>query len=301
MTEITLSDVSSEQLLQLGDAALTTGDARLAFKLYAAALPKTKGFLWLRLRLRVGIARNANNRTLTSLAVLRAIDDTGFIFVGEGLATWNKTLPFMEDKRFLDLVEKHADLAPLPNWHWNLHTVLWAINQARTIPGDFVELGVFKGHTTSFLADYVDFAQWKQRWYLYDTFEGIPDDQLDEGWAEINQSTYKDTFSFDAVRDLFGQYDNIDVIKGRVPEILQQKCPDKISFIHLDLNNTAAEIGALNYLYDRISPGGVIVLDDYGWAASRQQHLAENAWFAERGLQILALPTGQGLFVKPGV
>lgn len=299
MSRTILTNVSPERYLALGDAATLALDGVLARSFYSAALKEAKGFLWLRLKLRLGLLRHPNARTLTTFAALKAIDEAGFIFVGEGLATWQKTTPFMEDKKFLQLMDKHADLAPLPNWHWNLHTVLWAVNQARHVPGDFVELGVFKGHTTMFVADYVDFAQWDRRWWLYDTFDGIPDDQLDEGWAEKNALAYHGTFSFETVRDQFAIYPNIDVIQGRVPEILAERCPERIAFMHVDLNNVAAEIGALDVLYDRVSPGGVLVFDDYGWAVSREQHLAENAWFAARGLQILALPTGQGLLVKP--
>jgi hypothetical protein len=43
----------------------------------------------------------------------------------------------------------------------------------------------------------------------------------------------------------------------------------------------------------------VVVFDDYGWFTAREQFDAENAWMRERGLEILELPTGQGLFVKP--
>ncbi|MEW5687101.1 MAG: hypothetical protein AB1942_19445 [Pseudomonadota bacterium] len=34
-------------------------------------------------------------------------------------------------------------------------------------------------------------------------------------------------------------------------------------------------------------------------SAAARQHIAETTCFAERGLHILPLPTGQGVFVKP--
>lgn len=45
-------------------------------------------------------------------------------------------------------------------------------------------------------------------------------------------------------------------------------------------------------------PGGLIVLDDYGWLGYRAQKEAEDAFFAERSYMVLELPTGQGLIVK---
>ncbi|HEV7385676.1 MAG TPA: TylF/MycF/NovP-related O-methyltransferase, partial [Phenylobacterium sp.] len=102
------------------------------------------------------------------------------------------------------------------------------------------------------------------------------------------------------VRARFAHFPNIEVHQGRVPEALADGCPEKIAFMHIDLNNSTAEIAALNILYDRISPGGIIILDDFGWASAHLQNEIETAWFAERGLRVLTLPTGQGLFRKPG-
>jgi hypothetical protein len=83
-----------------------------------------------------------------------------------------------------------------------------------------------------------------------------------------------------------------------VPDVLKTVAPDKISFLHLDLNNAQAELGALEVLFDRVSPGGMIVLDDYGWIAYRAQKLAEDPWFQARDYNVLELPTGQGLLIK---
>ena len=235
------------------------------------------------------------------MAVLQELEAGNALpqFVGAGLATWWKTLPFMEDPRFLEINDRHASLLPLGNWHWNLSTALWAVRQVKDVPGDFVELGVFKGHTTLFCADYVEFQTWPRRWWLYDTFDGIPDDQVAKGWEERNKNLYQDgAFTFEEVRDRFAAYPNIDVIKGRVPEVLVGNSPDTIAFMHIDMNNPTAEIGALDALFERVSSGGVILFDDFCWATAKAQFDAETKWFAERGLHVLPLPTGQGLFVK---
>jgi len=286
----------------MADGLMAARQYELAAQLLKAALPLASPADRRRLQVRLGLATAPSRRTQVMRDTIETLEGGNLdaIFVGEGLATWTKTLPFYDDARFGELAEKHAHLLPLPNWHWNLQTVLWAVRQARNLEGDLVELGVFKGHTTLFCAEYLDFADWPKTWSLYDTFDGIPDDQLDAGWKDSNR-VYKGTFSFEEVRDRFAHIANIKVIKGRVPEVLADECPDKIAFLHVDLNNAIAEIQALEALYDRVVPGGIIVFDDYGWAVSRAQYDAENAWFAKKDLQILSLPTGQGLFVKPAV
>ena len=301
MSSIPFEGLSAKELIGMADVLVRRGDLDTARQMYDVALARATGGEVERLQIRIGVARKADRRLLPTLDVLTALERLSLVnnFVGDGLATWMKTLPFFGDARFMALSERHVDLLPLRNWQWNLQTALWAVQQARGIEGDLVELGVFRGHTTLFCAEYVDFAAWPKRWWLYDTFEGIPDDQVDAGWEAINKRIYSAaTFSYEEVRDRFAHIPNVEVIKGRVPEILAERSPAKIAFLHIDMNNVVAEIAALEALYDRVTPGGVILFDDYMWQSARAQHAAEKAWFAARGEQILGLPTGQGVYVK---
>jgi hypothetical protein len=75
--------------------------------------------------------------------------------------------------------------------------------------------------------------------------------------------------------------------------------PERIAWLHLDLNQPAAELAALDALFDRIVPGGLLILDDYEWAmAYRRQKIAEDPWFEARKYRVIPLPTGQGLVIK---
>lgn len=303
MAEVTLRNISATTLMALGDAALKVGDIGIAKGLYGFAVqhaPQSP-----RARARLGLTLRPTPRAPQLLDAITALEQiTPHVFVGEGIATWLKQPAFMLDEKFLALAAEHQELAVggITNWHWNLQTLVWAAEQVRDLPGDFVELGVFRGHISLFLAQYLDFATWPKRWWLFDTFDGIPKDQLDAGWTDVNEAAYRSgVYSFEEVRDRFASFGNFEVTQGRVPDVFETACPEQIAFMHIDMNSAAAEIGALEALYDRITPGGVIVFDDFGWLASQAQFEAEQTWFRSRGLTIFPLPTGQGLFVKPPV
>lgn len=300
MPDLTFSKLTAVQALAMADGLIRAGQWKAAAGILDNMLPHARGVERRAMLNRLVLLRSPSNRTGMMFDLLQTLEEPHpDVFVGDGLATWMKSAPFMGDSRFLDLMQRHAGLIPIAGLHWNLQTVVWAVRRAAQVEGDFMELGVFRGHTTLFLAEYLDFGAWPQTFWLYDTFDGVPDDQLDPGWKERNAAAYKGTSSFEEVAARFAPFPNIRVIQGRVPEILEEAAPDRIAFLHMDLNNSTAEIAALDRLYDRISPGGVIVFDDYGWTSARTQYEAERAWFAARGQEILLLPTGQGVFVKP--
>ena len=178
---------------------------------------------------------------------------------------------------------------------WRKHTLSFAVKTALNIEGDFVECGVNYGFGIDLLAHYLDFEIIKKDWYLYDTFEGVPLEQRDEGFIPDNSISLN---QFEQVKLKFSKYENIKVIKGMLPDILNQNSPKKISFLHIDLNNAKAEIETLLNLLPIVSMGGVIVLDDYGAMLFKRQCDTEKHLLDMLGISLLELPTGQGLFIK---
>lgn len=83
-----------------------------------------------------------------------------------------------------------------------------------------------------------------------------------------------------------------------MPDSFSQGTPERISLLHIDMNNAPAEIATLEAMWERVVPGGIALLDDYGWIAYSAQTFAERDFFAQRGYSVLELPTGQGLVLK---
>jgi O-methyltransferase len=66
------------------------------------------------------------------------------------------------------------------------------------------------------------------------------------------------------------------------------------------MNCGEPEIATAEFFWDKISVGGVLVLDDYFYSEPyRLQYKAFNDFAKTRNVEVLALPTGQGFVFKP--
>jgi len=233
------------------------------------------------------------------------------VFWGDRLLTIDKSAGFLDNPAFAKAFQTirgshiYDQYASPQTIAWRLHTLVWAAQSSLPIEGDFVECGVFKGDMSWVISQVVDFQSRAKQFYLYDTFEGFSekyssDDDFPENPSFINfaNTYYKDPSLYPYVSDRFKDRDDIHVIKGIVPDILLEKSPEKIAFLHIDLNSPAAEVGALEILFPRLSSGGILVFDDYGWKQFHKQKEAEDQFMERLGYSILELPTGQGLVIK---
>lgn len=183
---------------------------------------------------------------------------------------------------------------------WRLHTLCWAAQEALSLPGDFMECGTFKGDFAWVVSQCVDFAKAGKTFYLYDSFEGFAreDTTVDQGYADFANPIYQEVGIYESVLQRFKGNPEVKIIKGYLPETLDPIHPEKISFLHMDLNSPGAEVDTLRKLWPRIVVGGFIIFDDYGWKVFAKQKEAEDQFASEHGLSILELPTGQGLLLK---
>ena len=217
--------------------------------------------------------------------------DVGNLFTGDNLFTFAKNLGFLSDAEFMRIFNDQTDGLVEESTVWRVHTLCWAAHRALAIDGDFVECGSHRGTSSRIIVEYLGFAAVEKRFVMFDLFEDIGQSKL-QNYPDLEGGIY------DFVKSRFAGYPNADVVRGFVPDILEGNTPEKIAFLHIDMNNVEAEIGALDLLFDRVVPGGSIVLDDYGWKAYEEQMVAEEKFFGDRGYRILEMPTGQGLVIK---
>jgi hypothetical protein len=207
----------------------------------------------------------------------------------------------MRDPDFMKAELAGAGTGSWANIHWRVHTILWAAEHCKDIEGDFVECGTNKGGYAKAICEYIDFGSINKTFYLLDTFEGLDESQLTKeeiaaGKKEYFQSAYSNCF--EQVKKTFSSVKNIKLIKGSVPGTLALVSGKQFAFLSIDMNNVNPEIAALDYFWDKLSKGGMIVLDDYAYVTYDLQYEAHNKWAKQKGIKILSLPTGQGLIVK---
>ena len=182
---------------------------------------------------------------------------------------------------------------------WRAYVCCWAAWSVRDKDGDFVECGVNRGGLSRAVMHYVDFDHLDKTFWLLDTYDGLVGDLIsrDERRLGILPGGYAPCY--DHVVQTFREFSGVRIVKGIVPDTLAQVTAQRISYLSIDMNNTAPEIAAAEYFWDRLIAGGIVILDDYGWTKQINQKRAFDAFAEARNVKILSLPTGQGLLIKP--
>ena len=80
---------------------------------------------------------------------------------------------------------------------------------------------------------------------------------------------------------------------------LEQITAAALAFLHIDMNCAYPERAALETLWPRLSPGAIVLFDDYAYLRCESEHAAITQAAAGLGVPILALPTAQGVILKP--
>ena len=242
-----------------------------------------------------GNFNDPDDREFIQVAIKRFRKIFGEVYANDNVLLFKRSLGFRRNKKFMAAFKANASNRQERSLELRLNTLIWAADQAVHLEGDFVECGVWKGFCSAVIADYLDFGTLSKSFFLYDTFQGIPA-ELDS--EKHNSPLFAEEGLYEKVVARFRQHPNVRVVKGAVPHSFEQAAPEKIAFLHLDMNSSKSEIAALEVLFERIVPGGLLVFDDYGWTGYVAQQLAEDDFMAERGHSILELPTGQGLLIK---
>jgi O-methyltransferase len=140
------------------------------------------------------------------------------------------------------------------------------------VEGDLVETGVWRGGGSIFMRAALEAFGDKDRCvWCADSFEGLPKPDLekypqDKGvtWHLYSQLAV----SLDNVQENFRKFDMLDervkFLVGWFKDTLPSAPISKISVLRLDGDMYESTMDSLNALYSKISPGGFLIIDDFG-------------------------------------
>ncbi|MEP3427581.1 MAG: TylF/MycF/NovP-related O-methyltransferase [Roseibium sp.] len=169
-----------------------------------------------------------------------------------------------------------------------------------TLPGHIFELGVYKGASLIRLATFRDALEndYSRKIVGFDAFGEFPRKGLsvedDQQFIDRFEGAGGHGLSNGELQDLLNNkgFENFELIKGNVfdtlPKYLEQHPETRLAFLHLDMDVKEPTDFALNSLYDRVVPGGLIVFDDYNSVAG--ETLSVDNFIKEHSLKIEKLP-----------
>ena len=223
-------------------------------------------------------------------------------------------------KRYYD-DEARAILTAVKPWTMTSYDRIFALVvavryvAANAIPGDVVECGVWRGGSMQAVARTLVAAGAADReLHLFDTFEGMPppseaDRRIRSGptaeqmlaeqprtglvWAIASLEDVQAGMAQTGYPESLVHYH-----PGRVQDTIPGGAPERIALLRLDTDWYESTKHELEHLYDRLTPGGVLIIDDYDyWEGSRK---AVDEFVAETGARLLLVPIDTGrIAVKP--
>jgi hypothetical protein len=160
--------------------------------------------------------------------------------------------------------------------HWSylmqIEIMLKHLKDSVKVDGDFIEFGIYKGRSFSFLIK--EASRLGRKAYGIDSFEGLAQpSKLD--WSENNTLSYpkgKFAVSKQVVESQLKREhseSDFEIIAGFVPEVLSKIPENRYAFAIVDLVHYHPTKQALEYIWEKMSYGGTLYFDNYAPNSTR--------------------------------
>lgn len=143
------------------------------------------------------------------------------------------------------------------------------VREQASTAGAFVECGVWRGGSAFLMA----LADPTRTVWMFDSFEGLPTPTAEDGRAGVhwlagperrrlrNAAVAVDDVERWARR--LGVRDRVEIVKGWFSDTLAVTDTGPIALLRLDADLYESTRDCLEALWDRVVPGGAVILDDY--------------------------------------
>ena len=173
-----------------------------------------------------------------------------------------------------------------------LHIVRF-LSDALSLPGDICEFGIAQGATSALMAN--EIRDTDKRLWLFDSFEGLPrpterDLLIDDIFNLGSMEKYQGTMAC-GQDQVVGRLNSIEFPLGRVEIVagfIEKSSkfaglPTSVCFAYVDFDFYEPIKIALELLDARLAPGGVVIIDDYGFFSAGAQAAVDEFVDSRRG------------------
>lgn len=174
------------------------------------------------------------------------------------------------------------------------------LHRTRNLPGDVCEFGVAGGASSAFIAN--EMRGGDKRLWLFDSFEGLPapsaqDVLIHDIHNRGSMAAYQGDMAYPQARvrarlaAVAFPPARTQIVPGFIEQtIARADLPAQVSFAYIDFDFYAPILTALGWLAGRMPPGGVVVVDDYGYFSAGAQTAVDEFVAAQGGRFALDLP-----------
>jgi O-methyltransferase len=169
--------------------------------------------------------------------------------------------------------------------------------RAARLDGDMAECGVYTGGTAHLISETLNGAA-NLTFHLFDSFQGMP--QSAEPERDYHAPGDFAETSVARVQQRLSTYDFVRFHVGFVPATFSDLDPAaRFSFVHIDMDIYPSTLDCCRWFWPRMSAGGVMVFDDYGFFPYRAAaQAAVDEFFTNEVEKPILLPTGQAVVFK---
>jgi hypothetical protein len=156
------------------------------------------------------------------------------------------------------------------------------------IPGATAECGAYQGLTSYMICRR---TQPGKSHHVFDSFQGLstPLPVDGEHWAKGDMVATEQQFR----QNLVGF--DVEVHAGWIPDRFDEVANTTFCFVHVDVDLYEPTRDSVSFFYERMSPGGVLVFDDYGFSNCPGATRAVDEFMSDKREPVVMAPTGQGL------
>ena len=177
-----------------------------------------------------------------------------------------KYSPWLQDLQFMKMYAQISDHTLVDMYRcfelWDITQIIHQLNKSV----NFIEVGVWKGGTAAIIGKKLALLNSNANFYICDTFSGVV--KASEKDITYKGGEHADT-SLEIVENLLSDnYTNIKILKGVFPNETAQQIPvnDLFGFCHIDVDVYDSAKDIVDWIWDKLIIGGVVIFDDYGYS-----------------------------------